>query len=522
MIACWWRNRLLLVSACAPVVLGIAGCAKVDSKPRFVEAARLAGHQTGAPVDWTAPWDASLPAWDSSTVLGLDDAVELALRNNRELRADVEMIGVAHAELVQAGLLKNPVLNFMAMFPEGGGRSMLRSSGFPMQELQDLWLIPPRKEAAAAKLQETVLRVADRAVETAAEVKRSYARIQFAQRAIELIRANMAVVEQSRRLIQSQQAAGKATLVEVNVAQIRLLRLRSELMTMQADDDGGKRELLMLIGAAAATADWTVSPVDELHDDLAVPPSEEALLTRAREERLDLRAAEWSVAGAEHDLERMRREAWPDLALGLTFERAPMPRSQNQQLAGSVGNAAAQGLLQQTPPMQSAMPFSPKPREMDWTVGPMLEIELPIFDQNQAQIAMAVHEHRRRSAAYEAQRERVVSKVRENLVMHGQAVEQARFFREAIIPEVERSFQIVLESYRAGREDVTVLLQIQEDLIMTRLSALGFVRDASVTRADLERQVGGRLGSLEDATTPSTQKDTDLPAHSSGSHTEEK
>src|SRR3972149_2391986 len=99
-------------------------------------------------------------------VVGEQEALVLALRNNRELRADLEMIGKANADLVQAGLLQNPVINFMAMFPDGGGRAMLRSNALPLQPLQDLWLIPAREKVATAQLQQAVLRVADRAVET--------------------------------------------------------------------------------------------------------------------------------------------------------------------------------------------------------------------------------------------------------------------------------------------------------------------------------------------------------------------
>ena len=58
----------------------------------------------------------------------MDETVALALRNNRTLRADLEMIGQADAELLQASLMQNPMISFMVMFPDGGGRSMLRGT----------------------------------------------------------------------------------------------------------------------------------------------------------------------------------------------------------------------------------------------------------------------------------------------------------------------------------------------------------------------------------------------------------
>lgn len=486
------------------VVIGLgcaafAGCATIRPEVKIEEAIDLVEQRVGDRPAWSAPWDELPPPWDGQTVLEVDEAVVLALRNNRELRADLEMIGQTNANLVQAGLLQNPRFNFMAMFPEGGGRSMLRSAGFPVQALQELWLIPARKEVATAELQQAVLRVADRAVETAAEVKRIYARVQYAQRAIELIRANMDIVEQSRRLIQTQQATGKATLVEVNVPWIRFLRLQSELLAMEAEYRSLKRQLLMQMGFATSTDAWTVTPMHELEEGIEPPSTEEALMVMAEEHRLDLQAAEWTMTAAGRQIELMRREGWPEVAVGLTFERAPAPRSQNPTIAGRVGNSAAQSLTGATPEAPVVTPFSPKSREVKYVTGPMIDFELPIFDWNQAQIAKAFHQYKQRWAEYEARRQSIASKVRETAVMYQQTYEQVRFFREAILPEVERNLEVVRESYRAGREEVTIFLQIQEDVIMTRLNALAFLRDLHVNRAELERQVGGRLTSDAEA-----------------------
>lgn len=496
--------------------MGLSGCATPNADTHIRRAADLVESHTGEQPAWLAPWDESPPPWDAATTLGCDEAVALALRNNRDLRADLESIGQADAELLQAGLLQNPRLNFMIMFPESGGRTMLRSAGFPMQALQDLWLRKPRQQAADAELQRIILRVADRAVETAAEVKSLYARIQYTQRAIELIRENMDVVEQARRLILTQQAAGKATSVEAGVAHIRYLRLQSDQMATEAEYRSLKRRLLMMMGFPASTDAWQVQSAHELHEPLSPLPEEPALVARAEEQRLDLQAAEWMVRGAEHEFLLARREAWPEVAVGLTFERAPAPRSQNQQLAGRLGNAAAQTLAGQTSQAPALAPFAPDERDGSWMVGPMFEVELPIFDRNRAQIARALLVFRQRWTEYDAARQRITADVRESAVRYAQALGQVRFFREVILPEVQRNLEVVRESYRAGREDVTVFLQVQEDLIMTRLNTLTFLRDAMVTLAELERQLGGRLQSATppgdppaDASTPNTTQQED-------------
>jgi len=499
------RNFLFVASLMG---LSAVGCAQIGSEARVGEAIDLVEQHTGQRPAWTVPWDDQPPAWDGQAVLGLEEAVATALRNNRDLRADLEMIGQADADLVQAGLLANPSFNFMIMFPSGGGRSMLRSSALPMMPLQDLWLIPARQEVATAQLQQAVLRVADRAVETAAAVKKAYARLQYTQRASELIQDNMQVVDQSVRLIQAGQAAGRATQVAANLAQIRYLKLRSELLAMEAERRRLQRELLMLMGVAAATDRWRVKPLQELNDPVETPIGESELVALARNQRLDLKAAEWSAQAAEHRIGLLRREGWPEVGLGLTFERAPAPRSQNQRLVGRAGNAAAQGvagaIMGMPPTGPMVAPFNPKMREVKYTIGPMIEMEIPIFDWNQAQVAKALHEYGQRLAESEARAQEITRMVRETLVMCQQAYDQVRFYRETIMPAVERNVTLAQQSYIAGQEDLTIYLQTQEDLIMTRLKVLDFFRDYHVNRAELERQVGGRLIGAEPTTRPTT------------------
>ena len=91
--------------------------------------------------------------------LTLDNALRVALLNNRELRATFEELGVAQSELVQAGLLENPVIggdlvNSTRGFGLGGGLSL-------SQSLLSAFLIPAQRRIAKAELKRSVLTVAD-------------------------------------------------------------------------------------------------------------------------------------------------------------------------------------------------------------------------------------------------------------------------------------------------------------------------------------------------------------------------
>ncbi len=480
-------------------VLLFAGCTSLDPAPRVEEAMDLAEMRTGQRPDWTAPWSEDAPAWADNPLLLLDEAVFTALRENRQLRADLEMIGQANADLVQAGLLSNPVINFMVMFPSGGGRAMLRSGALPMQPLADLWLIPARTEVATAQLQQALLRVADRSVETAAEVKKTYAEIQYAQRAVELIRANMDLVEQFTSIIEIRQASGQASQVEVNLSRIRHDRLQSDLLAMQARLSQTKHELLAMMGRAEHRNDWRVEHMDEADAPASEPQREEELVLLAVDQRLDLKAMHWTTESALRRIKLTRREGWPDLALGLSFERTPAPRSTGPSDRARAFDAAAGGLergLSNQPAMPSLPRFSPRaspPREVKYMLGPMIELELPIFDWNQAQTAKSIHEYQQRLAEYDDLLQSVVRDVRQTLVRQAEAHDQLVLFREVILPQVEGNLELARQAYVAAQTDLTIYLQAQEDAINTRIRMLEFFRDHRIRVAELERAVGGRL-----------------------------
>lgn len=487
--------RLFRTALTACFLLAVAGCVAVQSAPQVEEAMSLTHAQTGITPQWTRGWDDIAPAWTEGEVLSQEQAVEYALRNNRELRAEVETIGQAQADLVQAGLLQNPMLTLATKFPSGGGRALFEGGLIPFQGIRDLWLIPIKKDAANAMLQESLQRVADMAVAVTAQVKVLYAKIQHLQRAIELTRENLAITEHTVQLIQSRHAAGQTSQIDVNTERIRRMRLQSDLLAMQAEHKRFQHELLMLMGFADSPLIWAVTPIHESQTEFASLPDEDILVESALNERLDLCSARWNVWAAGKELAIARGEAWPAFDVSISFEREAAPRSQNQSFAATAGNAAFNSLTGGEPDMADVEPFGPKPRDPKWMVGPMIDLEIPIFDQNQAQIARAAHELRRRLALQSALQQRVIQKVREFKVMYDQANDQVRLFRTEIIPEVDANLELIQQSYRTGADVFTVYLRAQEDLIVTRQSALGFLRDAAINRAELEREVGGRLPS---------------------------
>src|ERR1051325_11533326 len=108
-------KRVVNKIATAIVVTGFAGCAKVPPDAGFDDVRITVQESTAHLVQWRG--HSAADAEVDAAVHGLlqhdltaDDAVQIALLNNLNLQATYQELGIAQADLVQAGLLKTPTL----------------------------------------------------------------------------------------------------------------------------------------------------------------------------------------------------------------------------------------------------------------------------------------------------------------------------------------------------------------------------------------------------------------------------
>ena len=138
----------------------MVGCATVNPQPDYQRAAKYVRRSTGQerlfdPGEKEADAQ-SIRTWlaDGLTV---DEAAQIALLNNPQLRAALYEIGVARADLVQSGLLSNPSLGVSMRLPSAGGLADIELD--LAQNIADLWQIPVRKRAAERNLEQTILTI---------------------------------------------------------------------------------------------------------------------------------------------------------------------------------------------------------------------------------------------------------------------------------------------------------------------------------------------------------------------------
>ncbi|HEY8967193.1 MAG TPA: TolC family protein, partial [Candidatus Methylacidiphilales bacterium] len=185
-------------------------------------------------------------------------------------------------------------------------------------------------------------------------------------------------------------------------------------------------------------------------------PDAPALETRAWEQRLDLAAARKRV-------ELLRS------ALGLAQGTALFPGGLR---VGVTEDRSTDGIR---------------------SVGPTVDIDLPIFDQGQARTASLRAQLRQAEDRLAALSVEARSQIREALAAAAGRRALAAYDRETLLPEKARIVKLTLERYNYMLTGPHDLLAAKEDLVAAERSYIETARDYWIAHALLEKAVGSLL-----------------------------
>lgn len=469
-----------------------SGCTTVDPQPDFQRATDLINEHTGVD-DVYDPTTEDLIDGKVDDLLAdgltVDEAVRVALLNNRSFQALFQTIGASRADVVQSGLLSNPSVSFLTQFPEGGGRAKLEV-GFA-QELVDLWQIPVRKRIAQEQLQQTVLEVTQRAVALAADAKSACYRLLVARQAEGTGKKGVELFRQSLDLADRQFKAGESSQVDVDLARSELTQAELALLSLQRDRRLAEAALARVLGLNRMATSWEL--VGPLPDPSALP-DDETLLRMAMTQRIDGRLARSQVDAAEQELRLEVLHVFPSLEVGATLERTDRRALPGRKILADTARASVRNGRLTAPDIQTRAERNLERRQIiDSLLGPTITFALPIWDQNQAQIAKArfkVHQKRKEfedlldAVAYEVQRASTIAR---------NAAAQVRYYEREVLPLAQKNVDAARRLYQAGEQGILVLIESQELFIEQRRFYEDAVRDRAVAIAELEAAVGGRL-----------------------------
>jgi cobalt-zinc-cadmium efflux system outer membrane protein len=476
----WIRVTLFVVAAAA---VSLAGCARsTDPSGAFDSVRDLTHDRAGAHVVWLrgGPDDEAVRQRVDEMLaapIGANEAAQIALLSHPKLQAEYERLGVAQADLVEAGLLKNPVFSAMVRWPDGGGSPNVELG--VAADFLDVLFVGARKQIATAEFERERLSVADAVVTHAAETRAAFFELQGARQMLELRRTVLTAEETAAETARRLHQAGNISQLDADREQAMLEQSRTELTEAEADVARKLERLAVLMGMPGHGQHLRIA------DRLPTPPATDEplaqLVDRAADQRLDLAAARQETLMLARSFNLTRGTALLDEAeVAVSTEREP-------------------GGEQVT--------------------GPGVSVPLPILNLGQARVAAARHKVRESQRRSEALHQQVESEVRIAYATMTAARKRFEHLRDTVIPLRHRIVEQSQLHYNAMIVGVFELLEAKQNEVEAGRQYVAALTDYWTARAELERAVGGSLASGSPATQPATAPAaTSQPDHAHHHH----
>jgi cobalt-zinc-cadmium efflux system outer membrane protein len=312
---------------------------------------------------------------------------------------------------------------------------------------------PARKKLSAIRFEQVKLQVADEVIQLVAEVRRTYYSALGARQVRDLRSEITSAARNSFDLAQRLHSAGNISALELARENAHFEQSRLELANSETVLLDAREQLTRLMGFWGPKTNWQLP--EQLPD---IPTAEiplERLESMAIESRLDLAAERKAVDALAQ-------------ALGITID---------WRWIGQIEVGIS------------------RERETDrtWVTGPSLAIELPIFNQRQADIARLEAQLRRSQKRLTAQAIEIRSEVRSlrnRLIMQRNLISH---YRSSVLPLREQIVDLTLKNYNYMLTGAFDLLMAKQQEFEAYQKYLETVRDYWIIRTEMQRSLGGRL-----------------------------
>lgn len=292
------RSPLLAILCAA---LGLGGCAGFSKDGGFDPVAAQTRAQLNQDVRWarTAEEAAKSGAQAAALLahaLSADDAVQIALLNNRGLQASFEELGISEADLVQSGRLPNPrfTLRHAGAAPQYDIEQTLTFNVLSLITAPYAHDIEKRRFAAAQSAAVVaVVRLAD-------ETRRAYFAAVAARESARYSQQVQAAAQAGAELARRMAAAGNWSAIDQAREQSFYDDAAQRLTRAQWMEDSSRQRLLRLLGLSGERpALLLAESLPELPRSAeALPDVDQSVL----QDRIDLRPLRLRIDQLAHDL----------------------------------------------------------------------------------------------------------------------------------------------------------------------------------------------------------------------------
>lgn len=455
-----WRTPLAILSLAA----ALSGCASFSKDGGLDTARDAAAQRLGKTVaDPRTDEDRNRVQSEVRSLLarplGPEDAVQIALLSNRGLRGMYADLGIAEADLVQAGRLQNP--RFSTSRTRASDGDFKYETAFTVNVV-NLLTMPLALKMERRRFEAVKLGVASEVLRLGLETRRAWFEAVAAQQAEayygDVLEAADASAELGRRMARAGNLNRRDQLRE----QVFYADAAAQLARVRTANAAAREKLIRLMGLWGEETRFTLAErLPDLPGTAADLPDVEAFAIR---ERLDIRAATANAEGVAK-------------SLGLTK-------------ATRFINVLDLG------------PATVMEKNQDIKKGYEISLELPLFDWGGARVAKA-------EAIYRQSLERVAetainarSEVREAYTTYRHAWDVARHYRDEIVPLRKRIGEENVLRYNGMLISVFELLTDAREQVLAVNGYIEALRDYWVAETHLQEALGGRLPAAVAGTVP--------------------
>lgn len=457
--------RLRALLGVAAVALLVSGCASLAPDGGFGPVAMLAKDRLGKDArvlrtDDDARELARLLDEKLRTPLAADDAVQIALLNNRALQATYWEVGIAQADLVRAGRLQNPSFTFQRTHA-GADVDIERSLTF---NLANLLTMPLAQRIEGRRFEQTKLMVANQMLQHALDTRRAYVEAVAAVQGVAYARQVEDSAAASAGLMERMAQAGNSSKLDLAREQAFQAEASAAVRRAGMRAAAAREKLTRLMGLWGAHAAYTLP--DRLPDLPAAPAVLDDVERIAMRERLDIQAAKAEAAQTAS-------------SLGLS----KTTRFLNVLDLGYVRNSS------------TGVPSAP---------GYEITLEIPLFDWGGTNVARAeaIYMQSVNKVAQAATAAR--SEARESYLGYRNSFELARHYRDQVIPLRKKISDETLLRYNGMLISVFELLADARDQAAAVNNYIDALKEFWIAQTDLEAALGGRLPAQADDTSKGT------------------
>jgi outer membrane protein, heavy metal efflux system len=253
-------------------------------------------------------------------------------------------------------------------------------------------------------------------------------------------------------IAQARFQAGDVPQLEVIQAQLEVFQAQADCQVAQQEEKVAESNLNTLLNEPPGTTWDLVTPLDQLPADLALND----LLARANNANADLQRISQEEKVEQSNRELLRAESIPNLTLSLGMDY-----------------------------------YSPH----NFRYGPRSQatMEVPIFSRNQGEVAESSATLVALGDQELATRRAVEGHVESGYLDLQTREQQARLYKQTLVPAADNLEQLAEESYRAGKANILYVLDAQKNVQGVKLEYLQSLFAVHQAFAQLEETVGSPL-----------------------------